>query len=45
MTRHRGLSLGDRACIALAERNRVPAVIADRRWGDVVPTVEIRQFR
>jgi PIN domain nuclease of toxin-antitoxin system len=45
LTRHRGLSLGDRACIALAERNRVPALTADRRWGDAVPTVDIRLFR
>jgi len=44
-TRRRGLSLGDRACLALAERNRVPALTADRKWDDVIPTVEIRFFR
>lgn len=45
LTRHRGLSLGDRACIALAERNGVPVLTADHRWRDVIPTVEIRLFR
>jgi PIN domain nuclease of toxin-antitoxin system len=45
LTRKRGLSLGDRACIALAERDGVPALTADHRWRDVVPTVEIRIFR
>jgi len=45
LTRHRGLSLGDRACIALAERNGVAVLTADRRWRDVVPTVEVRLFR
>jgi PIN domain nuclease of toxin-antitoxin system len=27
-----GLSLGDRFCLALAKRERVPAVTAERRW-------------
>ena len=45
LTRHRGLSLGDRACIALAEREGAPALTADRRWRDIMPTVEIRLFR
>jgi PIN domain nuclease of toxin-antitoxin system len=31
-TRREGLSLGDRACLALAERHRVPALTADRSW-------------
>ena len=31
-TRHLGLSLADRACIALAERERLPAFTADRSW-------------
>ena len=45
LTRHRGLSLGDRACIALAEREGVAVLTADRKWRDVVSTVEIRLFR
>ncbi len=30
-----GLSLGDRACLALAQRETVPAVTADRAWSTV----------
>lgn len=45
LTRHRGLSLGDRACLALAERNRSATLTADRRWQDVIPSVEVRIFR
>ena len=32
LTRSAGLSLGDRACLALAKRLGVPAVTADRPW-------------
>ena len=32
VTRREGLSLGDRACLALAERHGVPALTADRSW-------------
>ena len=32
LTRHAGLSLGDRACLALGERLRCPVVTADRVW-------------
>jgi ribonuclease VapC len=45
LTRHRGLSLGDRACIALAEREGAPVLTADHRWRDVIPTIEVRLFR
>jgi ribonuclease VapC len=31
-TRPNSLSLGDRICLALAERERVPALTADRAW-------------
>ena len=34
-TRAKGLSLGDRACLALAKRLALPAVTADRAWSDV----------
>ena len=32
VTRREGLSLGDRACLALAERHAIPALTADRAW-------------
>lgn len=44
-TRHRGLSLADRACLALAARLRVPAVTADRAWTDLDVGVEIVSIR
>jgi ribonuclease VapC len=31
-TRGQGLSLGDRSCLALAEREGLPALTADRAW-------------
>jgi PIN domain nuclease of toxin-antitoxin system len=45
LTRHRGLSLGDRACLALAEREAAVVLTADRKWRDVVPNLEIRVVR
>jgi ribonuclease VapC len=44
-TRHLGLSLGDRACIALAERQKSPALTGDRRWAGVDCGVEIQLIR
>lgn len=44
-TRHLGLSLGDRACLALARRLGRPALTADRAWLDVDLGVEIRAIR
>ncbi len=44
-TIRRGLSLGDRACLALAEREGVPAVTGDRTWVGAVSGVEIRLIR
>lgn len=43
--RHRGLSLGDRACLALAEHKNAPVFTADRTWRDVLQTVEINVVR
>ena len=40
-TRSRGLSFGDRACLALARRLDLPAMTADRAWNDVDCGVEI----
>jgi PIN domain nuclease of toxin-antitoxin system len=34
-TRDYGLSLGDRACLALARRLRLPAFTADRDWAEL----------
>jgi PIN domain nuclease of toxin-antitoxin system len=40
-----GLSLGDRYCLALAKRQGVPALTAERRWPDIATaagvTVEV----
>lgn len=44
-TTRRGLSLGDRACLALAEREGVPALTGDRNWIGAVSSVEIRLIR
>lgn len=44
-TRHLGLSLADRACLALAERERVPAVTADRKWAAADLGIDIRLIR
>ena len=44
-TRHLGLSLGDRACLALARRERLPVLTADRAWAGLDIGVEIRLIR
>jgi ribonuclease VapC len=44
-TRARGLSLGDRACIALARRLRLPALTADTAWSRLDLDVALRQIR
>ena len=44
-TRRGGLSLGDRACLALARRLGLPAFTADRSWLDVDLGLEIRSIR
>jgi PIN domain nuclease of toxin-antitoxin system len=41
----RGLSLGDRCCLALAERERLPVLTADGRWADLDLDVEVRLLR
>ncbi len=45
LTRRIGLSLGDRACLATAERLVIPAVTADRRWAEVPLAMTIQQVR
>lgn len=45
LTRHLGLSLGDRACLALAGLRRLPALTADRLWADLDLGIEIQLIR
>jgi len=44
-TRKAGLSLGDRACLALAARLDAPAVTSDRAWTRLKTGVEIEVIR
>ena len=44
-THHLGLSLGDRACLALARRERLPVMTADRPWAELDLGVEIVLIR
>jgi len=44
-TRRQGLSLGDRACLALARREKARVLTADRAWADLDIGVEIEVIR
>ena len=44
-TRQYGLSLGDRACLALALRERIPVVTADRTWSQLDLGIDIQVIR
>lgn len=44
-TRRLGLSLGDRACIALAERDNALVLTSDQRWAEAECRAEIRVIR
>lgn len=44
-TRDRGVSLGDRFCLALAQEMGLPALTADRRWRDLDLGVEVQLTR
>jgi len=44
LTQSLGLSLGDRACLALGKRLGAPVITADRAWKDI-PWVEIKLIR
>ena len=43
--RSRGLSFGDRACLALAIERKCPALTADRAWAGIDAGVEVRLIR
>ena len=45
LTRHLGLSLGDRACLALAGELNLPAVTADRSWLQLDLDIDIQLAR
>ena len=45
VTRSHGLSLGDRACLALAQATGLPVLTADRAWRDVGLDVRIESIR
>ena len=40
-TKSKGLSLGDRSCLALAKRLGLPAVTADKDWADIAADVGV----
>lgn len=44
-TRSAGLSLADRACLALAKTMELPAITADRAWADLAVGVEVDLIR
>jgi PIN domain nuclease of toxin-antitoxin system len=44
-TRQRGLSLGDRACLALAAQAGLPVLTADRAWAELDLGVEVVLIR
>jgi ribonuclease VapC len=45
LTRHLGLSLGDRACLALAQHLNLPALTSDRLWKDLSLGITIEVIR
>jgi ribonuclease VapC len=45
VTRHAGLSLGDRACLALGNRLGCPVVTGDRAWASLDIGVEVVLIR
>jgi len=42
LTKRAGLSFGDRACLALAKRLKLPAMTADRAWENVPEEVGVQ---
>lgn len=44
-TRSLGLSLGDRACLALAKQRQLPALTSDRIWEQVQADIRVHVIR
>jgi PIN domain nuclease of toxin-antitoxin system len=44
-TTKKGLSFGDRVCLALAKRRRIPVLTADRNWTKLNIDIDIRLVR
>ena len=44
-TSHRGLSFGDRTCLALARLIKLPVLTADTKWDGLDLGIDIRQIR
>ncbi len=44
-TRHHGLSLADRACLALALERKLPILTADRAWSELNLDMDIQLIR
>ncbi len=45
LTRHAGLSLGDRACLALAQQLDLPVLTTDRVWASLAINVTVLVIR
>ncbi len=45
LTKRLGLSLADRACLALAERENLPVFTADKNWSKAGLVLDIRIIR
>mgnify|MGYP003386568297 CR=1 FL=1 len=45
ITKKHGLSLGDRACLALAESENLPVLTADKIWEELEIDVEVKLIR
>lgn len=45
LTKRLRMSLADRACLALAERERLPALTADRSWNSLDLAIDIHLIR
>ena len=45
ITKAHGLSLGDRACLALAQIRTLPVLTADKAWAEVDIGIHIRMIR
>jgi ribonuclease VapC len=45
LTKNAGLSLGDRACLALAQHLNLPALTTDRVWKGIIPGVNVQVIR